>query len=191
MPFKNTALITLLMLGLMQTVHADTYQIDTKKAHAFIQFKIQHLGYSWLYGRFNTFEGAFDLNAQSPEKSHVQVTVDVSSLDSNHAERDKHLRGSKFLNADKYPKAHFKSTTITLLDDKTAVINGELTLHGVTKNIAIQAAHVGGGDDPWGGYRQGFTGSTTLKLKDFGIDYDLGPASTEVELLLDIEGIRQ
>jgi len=188
---KKTFLTALLIFSLVHIAHAETYQIDTKKAHAFIQFKIQHLGYSWLYGRFNTFEGTFDLNTQSPEKSHVQVTVDVSSLDSNHAERDKHLRGSKFLNVDKYPTANFKSTSISLLNDKAAIINGELTLHGVTKTIAIQAAHVGGGHDPWGGYRQGFTGSTTLKLKDFGIDYDLGPASTEVTLLLDIEGIRQ
>ena len=171
--------------------HADTYKIDTGGAHAFIQFKIKHLGYSWLYGRFDKFEGNLEFDEKAPEKSRIEVTIDTTSINSNHAERDKHLRGDDFLDVKKYPTAVFKSTSVSVSGDNTGLLKGNLTLHGVTKAIEIPIAHVGGGKDPWGGYRHGFTGSTTLTLKDYGIDFNLGPASTEVELMLDIEAIKQ
>jgi len=170
---------------------AATYTIDTKGAHAFVQFKIQHLGYSWLLGRFNTFEGEFEYDAAAPEKSEIEVTIDTASIDSNHAERDKHLKGSDFLNVSKFPQSSFKSTGFKPTGDGEGVISGDFTLHGVTKNISFPVQLIGEGKDPWGGYRAGFSGTTTLKLSDYGIDYNLGPASTHVEIELHIEGIRQ
>ncbi len=170
---------------------AAEYVIDRKGAHAFINFRIKHLGYSWLSGRFDHFTGNFSFDEAAPEKSKVRVEIDVASLNSNHAERDKHLRNKDFLNVEKYPTAIFESTSIAPLADGKAKVTGKLTLKGITKEIAFEAEHVGGGKDPWGGYRDGFTGKVSLPLKDFGIDYNLGPASREVELTLDIEGIRQ
>lgn len=170
---------------------AATYTIDTKGAHAFVQFKIQHLGYSWLLGRFNTFEGEFEYDAAAPEKSEIEVTIDTASIDSNHAERDKHLKGSDFLNVSKFPQSSFKSTGFKSTGDGEGMISGDFTLHGVTKNISFPVQLIGEGKDPWGGYRAGFSGTTTLKLSDYGIDYNLGPASTHVEIELHIEGIRQ
>ncbi len=184
--------LLLTLLGMGQAVAApEKYIIDTEGAHAFIQFKIQHLGYSWLYGRFDKFSGELMLDEENPENSSIKVTVDTASLDSNHAERDKHLRSDEILNVKKYPTAEFVSTSVEKTGEKTGLLKGKLTLHGVTRDVEIPIAHVGGGKDPWGGYRHGFTGNVTLKLKDYGIDYDLGPASTEVELLLDIETIKQ
>ncbi|WP_299595359.1 YceI family protein [uncultured Microbulbifer sp.] len=173
------------------SAQAAEYQFDTKGAHAFVQFRIKHLGYSWLYGRFDKFDGSFVYDEAKPEDASVQVTVDTTSLNSNHAERDKHLRGKDFLNVDKFPTATFKSTAFEPKGDGKALLKGDLTLHGVTKPITIDVEEIGGGKDPWGGYRQGFTGTTEFKLKDFGIDYDLGPASQTVEMILDVEGIRQ
>jgi len=170
---------------------ADRYLIDTKGAHAFVQFRIKHLGYSWLYGRFNDFAGEFTYDEAAPNDSKVEVVIKTASLDSNHAERDKHLRGEDFLGVDKYPEATFKSTSYKETGFNQSVLEGELTLHGVTKPIKIEVTRIGNGPDPWGGYRRGFEGSTTLKLADFGIDYNLGPASREVELTLSVEGIRQ
>ena len=91
--------------------NADLYIIDTKGAHAFIQFKISHIGKSWLLGRFNQFQGQFEYDEQHPEKSTVQVTIQTTSVDSNHAERDKHLRDKKLLNVKEHPEAkpEFKS----------------------------------------------------------------------------------
>ena len=118
---KDNALVKLSMLGSMIGVlflsslmslkaHAADYKIDTEGAHAFIQFRIKHLGYSWLYGRFDKFDGSFVYDAKSPEKSSIAVTINMASLDSAHAERDKHLRGEKFFDVKKYPTATFKST---------------------------------------------------------------------------------
>lgn len=173
-----------------QAMAAD-YAIDKQGQHAFINFKISHLGYSWLYGTFKDFDGSFSFDAANPEASKVNVTINTASLDSNHAERDKHLRSADFLNVDKHPQASFVSTAVKSTGEGTADITGDLTLNGVTKPVVIQARLLGEGQDPWGGYRAGFEGSTRIALKDFGITKDLGPASQEVELILSVEGIRQ
>jgi len=178
----------------MTATHASAadYVIDTKGAHAFVNFKIKHLGYSWLHGRFNTFDGQFNYDAKNPNASQISVNINTASLDSNHAERDKHLRGGDFLNVSKYPQASFKSTAIKFdQDGEEATVTGEFTLHGITKTISFEIDKIGEGKDPWGGYRVGFEGETSLKLADYGIDYDLGPASTHVDIGLFIEGIRQ
>ena len=172
------------------TANAADYVIDTQGAHAFVQFKIKHLGYSWLLGGFREFEGKFSYDANKVEDTKVKMTINTASLDSNHAERDKHLKGSDFLNVKKFPEATFVSTKVVDKGDKKSVLYGDLTLHGVTRNIAIDVTEIGGGKDPWGGYRQGFEGRTTLALADFGITTNLGPASKNVEMYLSIEGIR-
>ena len=179
------------MLLSASTVNAADYVIDTQGAHAFVNFKIKHLGYSWLHGRFNTFDGTFSYDAKTPNASQITVNIDTTSLDSNHAERDKHLRGKDFLNVSKYPTATFKSTSVKFDDDDSGEVTGEFTLHGVTKTITFEIDKVGEGKDPWGGHRVGFEGETSLKLADYGIDYNLGPASTHVDIGLSIEGIRQ
>lgn len=173
------------------TVKAADYKIDVEGAHAFIDFKIKHLGYSWLLGRFNTFDGDFSYDAKTPNDAKIALEIDVKSIDSNHAERDKHLRGKDFLDVKSFPKASFVSKSIKFSDDKNAVVTGDFTLKGVTKTIAFDVEKIGEGKDPWGGYRAGFSGSTTLKLADYNVSYNLGPASTHVEIGLHIEGIRK
>ena len=177
-------------VALPTSAQAAEYVLDTEGQHAFIEWRIQHLGYSWLYGRFNDFDGHFEYEDGQIEDASVEVTIDMASLDSNHAERDKHLRGDDFFDVGDYPQATFESTGIESTDDGF-VITGDLTMRGVTKEIEIEAEKIGEGEDPWGGYRAGFLGTTTLTLKDFGIDYDLGSASTTAEVSLSVEGIRQ
>lgn len=166
------------------------YSIDTGGMHASINFKIQHLGYSWLTGRFEKFSGSYVYDADNPGASKVEVNIDTASINSNHAERDKHLRSADFLNAKKYPQATFVSRKVSG-SDAQMTIDGQLTLNGVTRDVTIEAHKIGEGKDPWGGYRSGFSGTTELTLADYGITYNLGPASTKVLLELHIEGIRQ
>lgn len=193
MKFKQFT-ASLLLAGLTfasTTAFADTYTIDTKGAHAFIQFRVQHLGFSWLYGRFNEFGGTFDYDEAAPEKAKIEVNIKTASVDSNHAERDKHLRSADFLDVEQYPDAKFVGSDLTLGDDGMGTLKGELTLHGVTKPVEISIQKIGGGKDPWGGYRVGFEGRTRFAMADFGITKSLGPKSKDVEMILSVEGIRQ
>jgi len=119
------------------------------------------------------------------------VNLETASVDTNHAERDKHLRSDDFLNVQAHPKATFTSTSVKSTGEGTADIHGDLTLNGVTKPVVIAARFIGEGEDPWGGYRAGFEGQTTLRLKDFDIAKDLGPAAQTVDLIISVEGVRQ
>ena len=190
---KRTAwsLATALLLTIASPLQAAKYTIDTEGMHAFIHFSIPHLGYSNLIGRFNRFSGSFEYDAEQPEASKIEVTIETASIDSNHAERDKHLRDEEFLDVDKYPEAKFVSTSFEPDGAETATLKGNFTLRGVTRPITIKVMKIGEGPDPWGGYRVGFTGTTKIALSDYGITKFLGKKSTEVELVLDIEGVRK
>lgn len=170
------------------SVTAAEYKIDP--AHTFVQFEISHLGFSTLVGRFNRMQGVFNWDRASPEGSSIEITIDTASVDTNWAERDKHLREEDFLHVEKYPTAIFKSTNYTG-DADSGVLEGMLTLHGVTRPITLEVTAVGEGDDPWGGYRAGFDATTTLRRSDFGMEYDLGPKAETMEFKLHVEGIRQ
>ena len=189
--FQQLLMATTLTAAAAFPVSAADYVIDTKGAHAFINFKIKHLGYSWLTGRFNDFSGTFNYDQKNVAASKINVTIDTSSIDSNHAKRDKHLRSDDFLDTSKFGTATFASTAIVDNGNNQLTVTGDLTLHGVTASITIDAEKIGEGKDPWGGYRAGFAGTTSISLKSFGIPERLGPASTEVLLELHIEGIRQ
>jgi len=194
------AALAVLMLGAVQPLHwigtaqaTEHYVIDTDKHHAFITFKISHLGYSWLLGRFDNFSGNFSFDAQHPENNAVKVTIDVASIDSNHAKRDKHLRSDDFFDVAHFPKATFTSTGYQDKGDGKGVLTGTFTLRGISKTLNIDVRQIGTGKDPWGGYRRGFEGHTTLHLSDYNMKKAamLGPLAENVELFLSIEGIRQ
>jgi len=185
-----TAATAITIFGMSGMAHAADYVIDTKGAHASITFRISHLGFSFVTGRFDKFSGTFSFDDKAPADTKVRVEIDTSSINTNHAKRDNHVRSGDFLDVAKYPTAVFESTSVDV-DGTSAVVHGKLTLHGITKNIAIKAMHIGGGNDPWGGFRQGFSGTTKLTLADYGIKYNLGPKAREMELTLNIEGIRQ
>jgi polyisoprenoid-binding protein YceI len=183
---------TLISASLLTPISkAADYIIDTKDAHASINFKIKHLGYSWLTGRFDKFNGNFSYDSADISASKISVSIDTNSINSNHAERNKHLKSADFLDVNKFGNATFRSSSVTDQGNDKLEIKGLLTLHGVSKEIVIDATKIGEGKDPWGGYRVGFSGVTTLGLKDFGIKMNLGPASTHVQMELHIEGIRK
>jgi polyisoprenoid-binding protein YceI len=191
---KSLFALAISTIGVMSvSALADDYVIDTKGAHASINFKISHLGYSYEIGRFNNFSGEFSYDPAKIEASSIKVDIDPASVDTNHAERDKHLRSDDFLDVAKFPKAAFVSKKVVPnKDDKTKFdIVGDLTLHGVTKSVTIAASAIGEGKDPWGGYRAGFMGTTEITMKDFNIKMNLGPASQVVQLELHVEGIKK
>jgi len=190
MKIINTTLLFVSLSFTSVSAIADKYIVDIEGMHAAIQFKISHLGYSWLVGRFNDFDGHFNYDKNKPEDSKIEIVIKTNSIDSNHAKRDKHLREEDFLDVDKHPEAKFTSTSFSQKSDGTGILKGDFTLLGVTKPISIDVKYIGQGDDPWGGYRVGFEGETMILLADYGLTYDLGPASTELQLFFHIEGIK-
>lgn len=172
------------------TAVAADYAIDKQGQHAFVNFRIQHLGYSWLYGTFKDFDGSFTFDENNPAADKVNVTINTNSVDTNHAERDKHLRSAEFLNVSKFPQATFASTEVKKAGEGLD-ITGNLTLNGVTKPVVLAAKLIGQGDDPWGGKRAGFEAEGKIRLKDFNITTDLGPASQEVDLIISVEGVQK
>jgi polyisoprenoid-binding protein YceI len=191
MTMKRRTIAAVVLLTVAFPALADEYVIDTERGHAAVQFRIKHLGYSWLLGRFDDFSGRFAYDEKNPAAANVDVTIKTASIDSNYAERDKHVRSKDFLDVEKYPTARFVSTSYQPGADGKALLTGNLTLHGVTRPVTIAVEPIGAGPDPWGGYRRGFAGTTTIALKDYGINYDLGPAAREVELFLSVEGLRK
>jgi polyisoprenoid-binding protein YceI len=167
-------------------VHADDYAFDKPGQHVFITFKASHLGYSYILGHFEDFEGSFSHDPTKPESSSVTVTIDAKSLDTDHAERDKHLRGSDYFDVDAHPKVIFTSSSYSG-SATGGTLTGELNLRGVSKTVDLAVNKIGEGDDPWGGYRSGFEGNVILNAGDYGFPAWIG----DVEVYLVVEGVRQ
>jgi polyisoprenoid-binding protein YceI len=177
-----------------QAMAAD-YTIDKEGQHAFINFKISHLGYSFIYGSFKDWTGTFSFDAAKPEDSKISIDVKTASVFTNHAERDKHISSKDFLDVASFPDAKFVSTSVKTTgknaDGKvTADVTGDLTMHGVTKPVVVKTTFLGEGKDPWGGYRAGFEGTTSIKRSDFGKMMDLGPQSDTMDLVISFEGVK-
>ncbi|WOH38262.1 YceI family protein [Thalassotalea fonticola] len=185
----NKLLISTALLGLVAVMPAKAadYVVDYQGAHASVNFKVKHLGYSWLTGRFNKFEGTFSYDESNIAASKVTIKIDTASVDSNHAERDKHLKSGDFLDVSKFSTATFESTKVADKGNGKLAITGNFTLQGITKELVIDTVKIGEGDDPWGGYRLGFSGTTSIKMSDFGYKSDFG----EILFDLHIEGVRQ
>ncbi|HEY0286035.1 MAG TPA: YceI family protein [Pseudomonas sp.] len=182
------------LLSAGQAMAAD-YTIDKEGQHAFINFKISHLGYSFIYGSFKDWTGTFSFDAAKPEDSKISIDVKTASVFTNHAERDKHISSKDFLDVASFPDAKFVSTSVKTTgknaDGKvTADVTGDLTLHGVTKPVVVKTTFLGEGKDPWGGYRAGFEGTTSIKRSDFGKMMDLGPQSDTLDLIISFEGVK-
>lgn len=184
-----TTWVAMICSGFSLVSLAEDYVMDVKGAHTFVQFRVKHLGYSWLYGRFDRFEGEFSYDPKDDSKNKVAMNVDVTSLNSNHAERDKHLSADKYLNSDKFKDAKFVSTSYKTTGENTAELVGNLTLLGVTKPVTFDVVVIGGGADPWGGSRQGFEAKTEFNSADFGLKSS--DKVGVVELTVSVEGCKK
>lgn len=183
-----TACAALLLLS--PAMAQDTYKVD--RDHSIALFRIKHLGVSFTYGRFNELEGTIVLDEANPEKSSVELVVKATSLDTNQPKRDEHLRGPDFFNVKQFPEIRFKSKSWKKSGESSYQITGDLTLHGVTKEITVNVDHTGSGKDPWGGFRSGFELVFTIKRSDFDMKYMLGgPVGDEVRLTVSVEGVKQ
>lgn len=173
-------------------VSAATYTIDAD--HSSVTFKIRHL-FSKTSGQFNQFEGTLDYEPGKPETWKAQAVIQAASIDTNVAPRDKHLRSKDFFEVETYPTLTFKSVKVTDATAEGAKLHGDLTIHGVTKPVVMDLSIHGVGKDPWGNTRAGFTATTTIDRKEFGLTWNKAVETggvlvgDEVEITLEIEGL--
>ena len=170
-----------------------TYKID--KSHSEAIFQVRHL-VTKVRGRFTDFEGAIEYNEANPELSTVNFSIKTASIDTAEADRDKHLRSPDFFEVDKYPELTFRSKKMTKRGDGYDV-SGDLTIHGVTKEVVLPVAHLGKAKDPWGGERLGFEVETSLNRKDYGLAFNVALETggflvgDEVKISIDIQAVGQ
>ncbi|MCO5044856.1 MAG: YceI family protein [Kiritimatiellae bacterium] len=173
---------------------ADTYQIDPK--HTEIGFAVRHLVISTVRGDFGEFSGTFNYNPDDPAAFSADVTVQTASIDTRVADRNAHLRSPDFFDAEKYPTITFKGTRAEKNGDDLTLY-GDLTMRGVTKEIALKASVTGPITDPWGNPRVGIDASATINRQDWGVSWsqtlDSGGlvVSDNVKLEITVEGVKQ
>jgi polyisoprenoid-binding protein YceI len=190
-PLSLCLALVLLVAG-AQSTRADEFDVDN--SHTSVIFGVSHLGYSITYGRFNKVSGVFTLDPAGPEASTFQLAIDASSVDTNDAKRDDHLRGPDFFNAGEFPVISFKSTKVTPKKTDAGIIlqvAGDLTMHGQTKPVTLELQKLGEGPGPGGGFRTGFNCQTKLKRSDFGMTGMVGPIGDEVAITISFEGVRK
>jgi polyisoprenoid-binding protein YceI len=172
-----------------------TWNIDP--SHSAIAFSVRHMVVSKTRGRFTKWSGQLRFDAEDPEISSVEVTIDPASIDTADAQRDAHLRSADFLDVEKFPTASFRSTNVEEVDSGRYRVTGDLTVHGVTKSVTLDVTYEGSGKDPWGGERAGFSGSTSIDRKDFGLRWNQALETggvlvgDKVEITLEIEALKQ
>jgi len=149
---------------------ADTYKVD--KAHSNVDYKVRHL-VSNVTGKFTDFDGTVDMQPGKPGASSVEFTINAGSNDTGNADRDKHMRTTDFFDVDKFPAITFKSTSIEPSKKKDLYnVTGNLTIRGVTKKVTIPVQFLGAAKDPWGNDKAGFTLTTTINRKDYGVNWN-------------------
>jgi polyisoprenoid-binding protein YceI len=166
-------------------------------SHSAIAFAVRHMVVSKTRGRFTKWSGELRFDADDPRASSVQVAIDPASIDTADAQRDAHLRSADFLDVEKFPAASFHSTKVEEVESGVYRVTGDLTVHGVTRSVVLDIVYEGTGKDPWGGERAGFSGSTSIDRKDFGLRWNQALETggvlvgDKVELLLEIEAVKQ
>lgn len=172
-----------------------TWTIDP--AHSIAEFAVRHMMVSTVKGRFRSMEGVITLDEERPERSSVAASIDVASIDTAEPDRDAHLRSDDFFNAERFPKMTFRSTRVELLGEDRARVFGDLTIRDITKEVALDVEFEGRTKDPWGNERIGFSATTELNRKEFGLRWnqvlETGGVvvGDRVKVSLHIEAVRQ
>ena len=187
--------IAFVLSTLTAVASAETYNVDP--GHSSVTFKVRHL-FSSVTGRFEKFEGKVVYDEKDPKKSSVEGAIDASTINTNVAKRDDHLRGADFFDVAKYPKITFAKTEVTEVakDGKTGKMRGELTMHGVTKPIVLDVSMLGKGKDPQGKERIGLQATTKVNRKDFGLEWNKAMegggvlVGDDVTIEIDAEAVR-
>lgn len=165
--------------------------------HTHIGFSVKHMMVSTVRGQFKAYSGTINLDEQDFTRSSVEGEIEVASIDTGIADRDNHLRNNDFFDAPNHPKITFKSTRIESKGDGEYLVYGDITIRGVTKEIALEVEHAGFNKNPWGQTVTGFSAKGTINRKEFGVNYnavlEMGGVAVgeKVKIELEVEAVLQ
>ena len=158
------------------------------KPHTQIIFSVSHMGLSHSFGKFTDYEGAINLDENTPDQSSTEITIKTASLDLDDDKWNEHMKGKDFFDVEKFPVMTFKSTKIEKTGDHTANLTGDLTLLGVTKPVTLAVVHNKTGKHPMKDVRAtGFSATGTIKRSDFGMKYGLPMVGDDVKIIIEAE----
>jgi polyisoprenoid-binding protein YceI len=172
-----------------------TWAID--RAHTHVEFAVRHMMITTVKGRFTDVTGTVRMHDDDLTKSEADIRIKVDSIDTREAQRDAHLKSPDFFDAESYPEITFRSARVADVDGNEFKLTGELTIHGVTRDVTLHATSEGRGRDPWGGERAGFTATTKIKRSDFGLKWNQALETggvlvgDDVKITLDVELLKQ
>jgi polyisoprenoid-binding protein YceI len=165
--------------------------------HSNAQFKVKHMMISNVKGEFTAVNGTLRLNDNDSTRSQVEASIDASSINTRDPQRDAHLKSPDFFNVEQFPTLTFKSTRISKKGDDRYSVEGELTIHGVTRNVVLEAEDVSApAKDPWGNTRIGLSATARINRKDFGLTWNSTLETggllvgDEVAITLDVQFIK-
>jgi polyisoprenoid-binding protein YceI len=171
----------------------EVYDIDP--AHSTVGFSVKHMGISTVPGKFAKFKGTVTLEKHESTAARVEAVIESASIDTGIEARDKHLKSADFFDVAKYPEIRFVSTKVSPMKDGKFVMTGDLTLHGITRPVQLDAVFGGEAKDPWGGQRAACSATGTLDRKDFGLVWnkvlETGGllVGEKVQISIEVEGV--
>lgn len=173
-----------------------TQRWDIDAAHSAVHFTVRHMVISKVRGAFERWSGSIQYDPAQPAASKVSVSIEAGSIDTHEPKRDEHLRSADFLDVAKFPTITFESKGVTVLGKDRLKVTGDLTLHGVTREVELDTESLGTGKDPWGNQRIAFQARASLNRKDFGLAWNQALEAGGVlvgehlEIALDVQAIQ-
>jgi polyisoprenoid-binding protein YceI len=175
-------------------MNTNGWTLDT--AHSGIAFSVRHMVVAKVRGRFASWSGTVELDEADLARSHVAVEIDARSIDTGNAQRDEHLRSADFLDVEQFPTLRFESRRIENVAADRFHVVGDLTLHGVTREVTLTVERGGQAKDPWGNRRAGFAASASILRSDFGLVWNQALetggvlVADRIEIELDVQAVQ-
>lgn len=170
-------------------------EFDVDASHSTVEFKVRHLGFSKVTGRFNSYDAKFELDPEDLSSLRIDAKVDAASIHTGDEKRDAHLRSADFFDVENHPHLVFESTGVKRVSGEEIIVEGNLTIRGTTRPVELQGKYLGTATDPWGGSRVAFEGTTRINREEFGLTWNQALETggflvgKDVEIALDVQGV--
>ena len=172
-----------------------SWQLD--KAHSSINFSVRHMMISTVRGRFEDFDGTFEINETNPTQSKIEVEIQAASINTKESQRDGHLASPDFFDVAQYPTITFKSKRVEKLANQDVRLVGDLTIKNITKEVVLAVEYAGQAKSPWGTINAGFTAQTKISRKDWDLTWNVALETggmlvgDEITINIELEIIKQ